>query len=458
MILPNDFLSEMQTIFNESDYNLFLKCYDKPYFKGLRVNSLKINPEKFKNIFKYKLKPSPFYENGFYINENVEKLGKHPLHHAGTFYLQEPSASFAVTVLDPKPYDKVLDLCAAPGGKTTQIAEKINGTGLVWANEFIKSRTSSLISNIERLGIKNAVVSSCQTDILCKKLVGYFDKVLVDAPCSGEGMFRKNKKAILEWSKEHVRSCATRQLEILENAKYALKKDGILVYSTCTFSIEENEGVIRKFLEKNKNFELCEIKTNLARPAICNSQFKNFNLNFAKRITPLENGEGHFVAKLQKKSLSDEDLNFKKVQPYKYKKESKAIFGAQKLYSDLFNSSLYGSLEKFGDYYFILPENLPDLKSLNVLRAGILLCEDKRNYVIPCHAAFMAAKYEEINQKLNFDTNSKEISSFLKGEELEINSDLKGFTAVCVDNVTVGFGKVTNGKLKNKYPKGLRNN
>lgn len=458
MILPSDFLSEMQTIFNKSDYNLFLKCYDKPYFKGLRVNSLKINPKKFKKIFEYKLKPSPFYENGFYIDKNVEKLGKHPLHHAGAFYLQEPSASFAVTVLDPKPYDKVLDLCAAPGGKTTQIAEKINGTGLVWANEFIKSRTSSLISNIERLGVRNAVVSSCQTDILCKKLAGYFDKVLVDAPCSGEGMFRKNPKAILEWSKEHVKSCSTRQLEILENAKYALKKDGILVYSTCTFSIEENEGVISKFLERNKNFELCEIKTNLARPAICNSQFKNFNLNFAKRITPLENGEGHFVAKLQKKFLSDEDLNFKKVQPCNYKKESKSIFIAQKLYSDLFNSSLYGSLEKFGDYYFILPENLPDLKSLNVLRAGILLCEDKQNCIIPCHAAFMAAKYEEINQKLNFDTNSKEILSFLKGEELEIDSDLKGFTAVCVNNITVGFGKVTNGKLKNKYPKGLRNN
>lgn len=457
MILPNDFLSDMKTIFNKNDYDLFLKCYDKPYFKGLRVNSLKINPEKFKKIFEYKLKPSPFYENGFYIDENVEKLGRHPLHHAGAFYLQEPSASFPVTVLDPKPHDKVLDLCASPGGKTTQIAEKLNGTGLVWANEFIKNRTNPLISNIERLGIKNAVVSSCRTDILCKKLAGFFDKVLVDAPCSGEGMFRKNPKAILEWSKEHVRSCATRQLEILENAKYALKKDGFLVYSTCTFSIEENEGVISKFLEKNKNFELCEIKTNLARPAVCNSQSKNLNLNFAKRITPLENGEGHFFAKLQKKSLSDEDLNLKKVMPYKYKKESKAILNAQKLYSELFNSSIYGNLEKFGNYYFILPENLPNFKNLNVLRAGILLCEDKQNYIFPCHAAFMAAKYDELNQALNFSTDSKEIISFLKGEELEIDSNLKGFTAVCVDEVTVSFGKITNGKLKNKYPKGLRN-
>ena len=458
MILPNDFLSDMKNIFNKYDYDLFLKCYDKPYFKGLRVNSLKINPEKFKKIFEFKLKPSPFYENGFYIDENVEKLGRHPLHHAGAFYLQEPSASFPVTVLDPKPYDKVLDLCASPGGKTTQIAEKLNGTGLVWANEFIKSRTGSLISNIERLGIKNAVVSSCQTDILCKKLAGFFDKVLVDAPCSGEGMFRKNPKAILEWSKEHVKSCATRQLEILENAKYALKKDGILVYSTCTFSIEENEDVIRKFLEKNKNFELCEIKTNFARPAICNLQTKRLNLNFAKRITPLENGEGHFFAKMQKKSLSDEELLLKKVLPYKYKKISKTTLCAQKLYSDLFNTQIYGTIEKFSDCYFILPENLPNLKNLNVLRAGILLCEDKKNYIFPCHAAFMASKYDELNQALNFDIDSKEIISFLKGEELEIDSDLKGFTAVCVNNVTVGFGKITNGKLKNKYPKGLRNN
>ena len=458
MILPNDFLSEMKNIFNESDYDLFLKHYNDHCFKGLRVNTLKINIEKFKKIFEYKLKVSPFCENGFYIDENVEKLGKHPLHHAGAFYLQEPSASFAVTVLDPKPYDKILDLCAAPGGKTTQIAEKLNGTGLIWANEFIKNRTSSLISNIERLGIKNAVVSSCSTDIICKKLAGFFDKVLVDAPCSGEGMFRKNPKAILEWSKEYVKSCATRQLEILENAKYALKKDGFLVYSTCTFSLEENEDVIRKFLEKNKNFELCEIKTDLARPAICSPQSSTLNLNFAKRITPIENGEGHFFAKLQKKFLSDEDLSLKEALPYKYRKEEKTIFNAQKLYSELFNSSIYGNLEKFRDYCFILPQSLPDLKGLNVLRAGVLFCEDKKNYTIPCHAAFMAAKHEEINQKINFNLNSKEIRSFLKGEELKVDSDLKGFVAVLVENMTVGFGKISNGKLKNKYPKGLRNN
>ena len=229
MELPIDFKIEMKNLL-KSDFNKFISCYNSPPYRGLRVNTLKVNLEKFKKIINMQLSPTPFADNNFYISNEIQKIGTHPLHHAGAFYVQEPSASFAVTVLDVKPGEKVLDLCASPGGKSTQIAEKLGGTGLLWANEVIKNRAHTLLSNIERMGIRNAVVSNCKVDILCHRLSGFFDKVLVDAPCSGEGMFRKNPQAIDEWSKEHSISCARRQLEILNCAKFALKENGKLVY------------------------------------------------------------------------------------------------------------------------------------------------------------------------------------------------------------------------------------
>ena len=250
--LPTDFSEEMKIILGK-DYNIYEKLMDKEAFRGISLNRLKADNT---DILPFDTEKCPFYQNGYYISCDEKGIGNTPLHHAGVFYVQEPSAMSAVTLLDVQKGDKVLDLCAAPGGKSAQIASCLQNTGLVWSNEIVKNRAQILLSNFERMGISKGIVSSCHPDILCQKLQGYFDKVLVDAPCSGEGMFRKNPDAIREWSREHVLSCAERQLSILNSAANAVKNGGILVYSTCTFSFEENEGVIKRFLAENPDFEM----------------------------------------------------------------------------------------------------------------------------------------------------------------------------------------------------------
>ena len=265
----NIFLDKMKALLGD-EFDEFLKFYNSSgeHYRGLRVNTLKCSVEKLRDLLDFELKPAPFCSESFYIPNEITSFGNNPLHHAGAFYIQEPSASSAVTMLDVQEGDFVLDLCAAPGGKSTQIAAKLNSKGFLWSNEIVKNRANILLSNIERLGIRNATVSNAYPEVLCDRLAGCFDKVLVDAPCSGEGMFRKDSAAESEWSDEHVKSCAERQLKILNSAKKALKDGGVMVYSTCTFSVEENEGVISRFLEENPDFALEDANVGFGRPAL----------------------------------------------------------------------------------------------------------------------------------------------------------------------------------------------
>ena len=434
-----NFLNRMKSMLGD-EYDEYLEYYNSSdNFRGLRVNTLKCSADKLKSLLDFELEPTPFCEDGFYIPPFVHSVGNNPLHHAGAFYVQEPSATSAVTMLDAQKGDKVLDLCAAPGGKSTQIAAKLCGEGLLWSNEIVRNRAIILLSNIERMGVKNSVVSNCRPDILCERLSGYFDKVLVDAPCSGEGMFRKNSAA-REWSVEYVRSCAERQLKILNSAKYALKGSGVLVYSTCTFSREENEGVITEFLKQNPDFVLEDSGVNFGRPT----------MEYARRIFPMDGGEGHFAAKLRKTSdcLSAPD---------KSPESSKIPDYINEFYDDIFKDKPFGEkLEIYGDKVIAAPFNIPDTKGLPILNKGVKLGEIKKNRIEPCHQAFMAAKPEELNRVVDFDVNSDEIKSFLHGEQLGINADIKGYTGVSVNGITVGFGKASGSVLKNKYPKGLR--
>ena len=422
------------------EYDDYLRYYNSSdNFRGLRVNTLKCSADKLKSLLSFELAPSPFCKEGFYIPPSVNSLGKNPLHHAGAFYIQEPSATSAVTMLGVEQGDKVLDLCAAPGGKSTQIAAKLGGKGLLWSNEIVRSRAMILLSNIERMGVRNSVVSNCRPDILCESLSGYFDKVLVDAPCSGEGMFRKNSAA-QEWSVEHVMSCAERQLKIMESAKTALNENGVLVYSTCTFSREENEGVVERFLEKNPDFQLEDSGVSFGRPT----------LDYARRIFPMDGGEGHFAVRLRKMS---QDASVPDTSP----KHQIIPDFVRDFYNDVFRDSPFGErLERFGDKIIAAPFDMPDTKGLAILNKGVKLGEIKKNRAQPCHQAFMAAKPGEINRVMDFDVNSDEIKRFLHGEQLTADSGIKGFTAVSVNGITVGFGKASNGVLKNKYPKGLR--
>ena len=436
----NDFLFRMKSLLGD-EYDEFLKYYESDNFRGLRVNTLKCTSEKLKELLDFELKQTPFCENGFYIPEDVVSLGNNPLHHSGAFYIQEPSATSAVEMLSVEEGDFVLDLCSAPGGKSTQIGAKLNRTGLLWSNEIVKNRANILLSNIERMGIPNAVVSNCHPDILCDRLEECFDKVLVDAPCSGEGMFRKNSEAQTEWSEEHVKSCAQRQLLILNSAKKALKKGGVMVYSTCTFSYEENEGVITQFLSENPDFEIEDAKVRKGRPT----------LDYARRIFPMDGGEGHFAVRLRKNGDG-----YKNILPEKRadKIDSKVL----DFYDSIFKDRPFGeNIKVVKDKIMILPKNYNfDIKGLPILRAGVILGEIVKNRIEPHHSAFMASKQSECVNSVDFDVNSSEIKAFLHGEEIAVTDTVKGYTAVCVNGVTTGFGKASNGRLKNKYPKGLR--
>lgn len=436
----NIFLEKMKSLLGD-EFNEFLKFYNNnENFRGLRVNTLKCSTDKLKSVLDFNLENTPFCKEGFYLPQNVKSIGNNPMHHAGAFYVQEPSATSAVTMLDVKEGDKVLDLCAAPGGKSTQIAAALNGKGLLWANEIVKSRAQILLSNIERMGVKNAVVSNCHPEVLCNKLYGYFDKILVDAPCSGEGMFRKNDNSQNEWSQEHVLSCGKRQLQILNSAKYALKENGVLVYSTCTFSKEENEDVIIAFLEENPDF------------VVENSQvdFGRKTLEYGRRIFPMDGGEGHFAVKLRKISVNGvcKECVFK---------ENKIPKEVLEFYENAFvNAPLGTNMEIAGDKVYVVPNTLPDTKGLNIIRKGVLLGEIKGKRFEPHHSAFMACNKNQCKNVVDFSVNSDQIKRYLHGEEICVDQAIKGYTAVCVEGVVTGFGKVSNGKLKNKYPKGLR--
>ena len=255
MELPKAFENAMKSLLGK-EYEEFLKSYEVPARRGLRQNPLKCSEEQLLQSLPFSLEPTPFSPLSFYFESGEEKMGYLPAHHAGLFYIQEPSACSAVTALDPQLGETVLDLCAAPGGKSTQIAGLLQGQGLLWSNEIVKNRAQVLLSNTERLGVRNGVVSSCHPQRLCEALQGFFDRVLVDAPCSGEGMFRRDPEAVAQWSPESVPACAQRQRAILDSAALAVKEGGVLVYSTCTFSKEENEDNVEWFLGAHPEFEM----------------------------------------------------------------------------------------------------------------------------------------------------------------------------------------------------------
>lgn len=446
-----EFLDEIKKILGK-DFNDFLKFYNsenKEHFRGLRANTLKCSLSNLTSMLPFKCENTPFNKNAVYIPNDIVGLGNHPLHHAGAFYIQEPSAASAVTMLNVEKWDKVLDLCAAPGGKSTQIAADLNGTGLLWCNEIVKSRANILLSNIERMGVKNAVVSNCHPDTLCKILSNYFDKILVDAPCSGEGMFRKDSEAQSHWSKEHVASCAVRQLQILNSAKLALKDGGVIVYSTCTFSQEENEGVITEFLKQNPDFHLEE----------SNVTFGRRTLDYAVRIFPMDGGEGHFAARLRKDGalVKDENINNDGLTNQNLNFDKKLPTEVIDFYISTFNELPFGNnINIISDKVLAMPQNLPNLSGLMVMRAGVLLGEIKKNRIEPGHSAFMACKKDDCKNFVDLNLENEEIKKFLHGEEISVPENIKGYTAVCVNGITTGFGKTSNGTLKNKYPKGLR--
>ena len=457
MTLPELFCQRMQSLLQD-EYNDFLRGYELPLRRGLRINTAKIATDEFLGLFPHDLHPSPFAANSFYLDAE-HKAGSDPLHHAGIYYMQEPSATSAVSVLNPQRGERILDLCAAPGGKSTQIATHIGQEGLLWSNEYVPARARILQQNLERWGVRNHVVSSRDTAPLCDGLHDYFDAVLVDAPCSGEGMFRKEPLALTEWSMENIRLCATRQDEILSNAAKAVKPGGRIVYSTCTFAPEENEGAIYRFLSTHPDFELKPIQvawgcTGFPAERIrlfCPEVTNDFDLTYCRRILPQHGGEGHFIALLQR------NTNEVRIAPteYRYPSKDPNQKEAETLYRACFSDEPNGIFATFGDQVRLLPHNLPDCNGLGVLSAGIAVAMVCKNRLEPAHSIFVASLGHACKQKVNLSLTDPRLTAFLHGEEIACDEQ-NGWTTVCIHDIPVGFGKASNGRLKNRYPKGLR--
>ena len=460
-MLSQDFKQRMKTILG-NEYDDFIKSYDKPQFHALRMNPLKnTDSTQIEKYFAGHLKPVEWCKTGFYYDEEV-RPGKHPYHEAGAYYIQEPSAMLPGELLDVHSGQTVLDLCAAPGGKSTQIAGKMNGEGLLISNEIIPSRAKILSENIERMGIRNAIVTNEDSNKLRKFFPEFFDRIMVDAPCSGEGMFRKNELATDEWSVDNVILCAERQAEILDNAAVMLKPGGRMVYSTCTFAPEENEESILHFLERHENFHIVEVpKTEGMADGdmkYCLSDMKESSeknkadIRGAIRLFPHKiDGEGHFVCVLEKDAVPNFEVSYKEIKGLKEKSLKDYLDFAKKF----LNTQLDGKYIMFGDNLYLVPDNCPNLDKLKVLRAGLHLGTFLKNRFEPSHSLALALHEDEVTNVVNLSVKEDTVYRYIGGETFEYDGE-KGWYLICVDGYSIGFGKLAGGVMKNHYPKGLR--
>lgn len=451
MELPIKFLEKMQNILGD-EYDAFIKTYEENRKAALRINTLKGNSEKLFSVLDEKLSLVPWTSDGYFYPDTMQP-GKSPLHEAGAYYIQEPSAMLPAELLKAQPGECILDLCAAPGGKTTKIAADMKGEGLLVANEIHPKRAAILSSNVERMGIKNAVVTNESSNRLLKKFPEFFDRILVDAPCSGEGMFRKDEEARAQWSEENVINCAVRQKEILHNAAEMLRPGGRLVYSTCTFSPEENEKMIVDFLNDHPEFSIEKTDT---PPCISNGRPElsrnDERAAFTFRIWPhLTEGEGHFAAVLKKDGENENIYHNSNISPCP--KEYEKLYRA---FADEFlvNPPL-GEISAFGENLYIMPPFLPSLDGIKVLRFGLHLGTVKKNRFEPSHSLAMALNPQDAVQCAELSINDKEIFAYLRGETIPAG-DLKGWCLISVSGYTTGWGKAAGGIIKNHYPKGLR--
>lgn len=444
MNLPIDFCERMRELVG-GEYDDFIKSYDTQINRGVRINKLKCDtlPELFSDSEKVLWCP-----DGYYVKDG-KVSGNHPYHAAGVIYFQEPSAMCVAEGLPLCDDAKILDLCAAPGGKTTHIGARMKNKGLLVANEIISKRASILSENVERMGLTNTIVTNENPSHLAEKFQGFFDGIIVDAPCSGEGMFRKEPQAVDEWSVNHTLSCAVRQKNILDDAYKMLKCGGYIMYSTCTFSYDENEAVVKHMMEKY-NMELCPI------PGLdMLSQGIGDGMENCRRVFPHKNkGEGHFTALLRRTEENETATEFVKKQN---KRKDTTLETAVRLYYEFEKSALKvhldGEFVLFGDNLYVLPQYV-DIDKLKVLRCGLHLGEVKRNRFEPSHALSHAFDEDVYINKVETLQNSEDIKKYMHGETL--SSDVSGWCVIKTEKYIVGWGKGSNGIVKNHYPKHLR--
>lgn len=451
MNLPIKFEERMKEMLG-NEYGAFYDAFcGAPSFSGIRINSAKRGARDAVLSEFGELEPVVWCGDGFYADKS-KISGNHPYHLAGLFYFQEPSAMSAVSALPITKGDYVLDLCAAPGGKSTQAGAKLNGGGLLVSNEIVKKRADILSENIERMGIKNAVVTNETPQRLSEKYADFFDKIIVDAPCSGEGMFRKEPQAIDEWSVEHTVSCGIRQKNILDCAVKMLRNGGYLVYSTCTFSPEENEKIAAYLIDAH-NLELCDTGLDGLDCGRTEWSETNYDMTKTRRIFPQnQKGEGHFIALFKKKG----ELQPMQ-EPQKKPIKNAALKSAAELYrqfeKETLNISLDGEFVLFGDNLYLKPNGI-DIDKIKVARCGLHLGVCKKNRFEPSHALALALTGDDFKHTANFSCDDARLKRYLSGDVIDY--DKTGWTAVLVNGFPIGWGKASGGIMKNHFPKHLR--
>ena len=487
-----EFFESLKNVEN-IDIEKLKSSYRKPAYKGVRINTKKFyfekngqkNDENEQNFAKkmQKLlktdeifKNVPWCQNGFYCTEE-QKLGKSIFHEMGLFYLQEPSAMSPVEFLNVQPNDVVLDLCASPGGKSTQIANKLGENGILIANEIVPSRAKILAENIVRLGVKNAIVTNHSPKELENRFENFFDKILVDAPCSGEGMFRKDLSALDEWNKNSPAICADRQKEILKSAYKMLKCGGTMVYSTCTFSLEENEEVVKFLLDNFDDLEVLPLDHSQLGIEKGNVIDGKKGLENCARLYPYNiSGEGHFFAVIHKKDEKINDFD-EKIDDFNQKNDNfcsnyQKFENITKKQNQSFNKKFLNKhdvlvFEKFAkehnlkthQNYVSLGSTLyaspnVDIDKLKVLTAGICLGEIKNGLFFPDHHLAKSLTANEFEPTLEIDEN--DAKKYIEGQELNTTFAKNGWVLLTHCGYPLAFGKVVDRKIKNHYPKQLR--
>ena len=428
-MLPEAFLQRMEAQLG-SEYPAFLESLERPRAVALRFNPMKGE----RPMLPFVGAPVPWEPEGFYYDPET-RPGLHVYHEAGVYYLQEASAMAPVALLDPKPGERVCDLCAAPGGKTTQTAGRMLGRGFLVCNEINPKRAKILSRNIERMGVANALVTNEHPETLASRFPGFFDRVLVDAPCSGEGMFRKEEAAVTDWSQETVQMCARRQREILDSAVRLVRPGGRLVYSTCTFAPEEDEETVAAFLESHPEFTPEPVEAPWFVPGE----------NASYRMWPHKLlGEGHFAAVLRKTQGESGE-----VPACPGEKCPKAWESFAK---ELDITLPEGKAVSFGQSLYWAPTELPELNRLKVLRPGLELGTERKGRFEPAHALALWLKTCAVTE--SFPPESPEMKAYLHGDV--VPSGKKGWCLVQAGGYAIGWGKGDGSVLKNHYPKGLR--
>ncbi len=471
MSLPRAFIERMRHLLGTEAEALF-EALQQEAVAGLRVNTLKLSTEEFKNLWElgkkdvtppptfYLLSPIPWCPSSFVIPGSTG-AGKHPYHAAGLYYLQEPSAMAVAEALAPQTGKLILDLAAAPGGKTTHISALTHNKSIVVANEINPGRTKALAENLERTGSTRAVITNEEISKLANHWGAIFDRVLLDAPCSGEGMFRKSREALEMWSENTVLGCAKRQANLIDEAAHLVKPGGYLVYSTCTFAPEENETVIAKFLQEHSEFELCDLELpgiSRGRPDWLPGELQNSNLAKTARLFPHQVfGEGHFVAKLKKISGENATVNYAAFHPVSKEVERRWTQFCQGTFVKQPLADM--QLTMFGEKLFAVPEGVPQLRGIKTLRTGVWLGNfqgtGQKMRFEPSHALALAVTRDEIGRRLELNLADDSLKRYLQGHEIEHEGE-DGWLLVTVSGFPSGWGRRSKNIVKNAYPKGLR--